>query len=230
MALLNVTVGGLFCGSVAELWPGRPTSGIQKDPVSGPQHLGLEGFDRDAQADLSVHGGPDKALHHYPAEHYLLWQAEGLMEAGTQPAAFGENISTEGMTEETACIGDIFTLGSATVQISQGRQPCWKLNAHTGHDTMAYLFQKTGRTGWYYRVLVPGKVEVGDPLTLLERLHPDLSVEMVTRARLTKKIASADAVRLSEIPELAENWRAAFGKMAAGNLNENTSARLTGKS
>jgi MOSC domain-containing protein YiiM len=148
------------------------------------------------------------------------------MTAGTVAAAFGENISTRGLTEENLCIGDILSLGSATVQISQGRQPCWKLGSHTGNAKMPYLFQKTGRTGWYYRVLETGVVSVGDMMTLLERPQPNWSVQKVTQARLTRRIQPSEAEVLAEMPELAEGWRDAFAKMAMGNTTEDISARL----
>ncbi len=223
-------IDGVFVGAVQDRWPGKPPSAIQKDPVAGAQDIGPHGFFRDAQADLAVHGGADKAIHHYAFDHYAAWQAEGLVTQGTAAAAFGENISTVGMTEDTLCIGDILRLGSATVQISQGRQPCWKLGLHTGQDKMPYLFQKTGRTGWYYRVLDGGAVAVGDTIGLIDRPQPDWTVRRVTQARLTKRIDPDDAAQLAAMPQLAEGWRAAFAKMAAGQLREDTSSRLDGPS
>lgn len=225
---LSSIVEGLFVGKVADRWPGKPPSAIQKDPATGPQDIGVHGFVRDAQADLEVHGGADKAIHHYAFDHYAAWQLEGCIPGGTKPAAFGENISTTGLTEDTLCIGDILKLGSATVQVSQGRQPCWKLGLHTGQEKMPYLFQKTGRTGWYYRVLDVGVVSVGDTITLAERPQPDWTVRRVTQARLTKRIAPAEAIQLADMPELADGWRAAFAKMAAGQMREDTSGRLDG--
>ncbi|MFV2052345.1 MOSC domain-containing protein [Aliiroseovarius sp. YM-037] len=219
-------VQGVFVGRATARWPGRPPSAIHKSAVDAPQSLGLHGFENDQQADLAVHGGAEKAVHHYAGDHYAAWQAEGLMKPGTHPAAFGENISTVGLVEEDVCIGDIFRLGRALVQVSQGRQPCWKLNAHTGHDNMAYQFQKTRRTGWYYRVLEVGKVAVGDQISLIERPQPKWSVAEVTHLRLTKRVSPADAAVLGDMPELATGWRTAFARMADGTLDEDTSKRL----
>ena len=224
--ILSATLNGVFVGRIVDRWHGRPSSAIHKLAVDGPQTVTKVGLDTDAQADLNVHGGPDKAVHHYAADHYASWQSEGLLPQGTLPAAFGENLSTFGMNEETLCIGDILTAGSATLQISQGRQPCWKLNEYTGQKTMAYQFQKTGRTGWYYRVLEPGIIQVGDKITLTLRPCPDWSVAKVTRARLTKRIAAEDAAHLSRLPELASGWRDAFSKMSKGQLDEDTGKRL----
>lgn len=220
------SVSGLFTGQIADRWEGRPPSAIQKTAVKGSQQISKLGFVQDHQADLAVHGGVDKAIHHYAADHYDAWQREGLLPTGSVPAAFGENISSFGLTEEIVCIGDVFQLGTARVQISQGRQPCWKLNAHTGHNKMAYRFQKTGRTGWYYRVLENGCAEVGDEITLIERSNPDWSVYAVTQARLTKNVTAEAAKALSNLLDLAEGWRTAFAKMALGDFAENTKPRL----
>lgn len=225
---LSSRIDGLFVGKVMDRWPGKPPSAIQKDPATGRQDIGVHGFVLDAQADLEVHGGTDKAIHHYAFDHYAAWKSEGLIPRGTQPAAFGENISSIGLTEDTLCIGDILKLGSATVQISQGRQPCWKLGLHTGQEKMPYLFQKTGRTGWYYRVLDEGAAAVGDNIALVERLQPDWTVRKVTQARLTKRILPEDAAQLADTPELAAGWRHAFAKMAAGQISEDTTRRLSG--
>ncbi|WP_281995485.1 MOSC domain-containing protein [Ruegeria faecimaris] len=223
---LSANIDGIFVGAVKDCWEGKPPSAIQKDRVDGRQLITSLGFSEDAQADLTVHGGEDKAIHHYAFDHYSAWQAEGLIAPGTLPVAFGENISTTGLTEENLCIGDILSLGTAVVQISQGRQPCWKLGLHTGHKEMPYQFQKTGRTGWYYRVLEPGEVGSGDRITLVERLNPNWSVLAVTRARLTRRILPEDAEVLSQMKELAQSWRQAFCRMAEGNAIEYTSARL----
>ncbi|KAB7615405.1 MOSC domain-containing protein [Amylibacter sp. SFDW26] len=225
---LSVPIKGIYFGAVQNRWEGKPPSAIQKDWVDGVQEITPLGFLGDAQADLEVHGGLDKAIHHYAADHYVAWQTEGHMPKGTLPAAFGENISTLGMTEEDTCIGDIFSMGTAEVQISQGRQPCWKLGSHTQNTKMPYLFQKLGRTGWYYRVLKVGHVASGDMITLLERPEPEWTVKRVTNARLTRRVSAEDATKLAELSVLAEGWRAAFAKMADGQKSEDTTARLNG--
>ncbi len=219
-------IEGLFVGPARERWPGKPASAICKTAAEGPQSLTLTGFEMDQQADLTVHGGPQKAVHHYAADHYADWQAEGMIPTGTRPAAFGENISTHGLRETEVCIGDIFRLGTALVQISQGRQPCWKLNLHTEKDQMAHLFQKTLRTGWYYRVLEAGIVSQGDVIQLIERPQPEWSVATVTHARLNGQTARRTAKELAQLSELATGWRKAFARIAEGNLNEDTSKRL----
>ncbi|MEP1230707.1 MAG: MOSC domain-containing protein [Litorimonas sp.] len=225
---IQTQIDGVFFGKISPLWENKPPSAIHKTSVKGPQKLEKHGFTGDNQADLEAHGGEHKAVHHYPAEHYAKWIQEGEVAQGTIPAAFGENISTRGFTEDILCIGDVFQIGSATVQISQGRQPCWKLNSYTGNKKLAFLFQKTGRTGWYYRVLDAGMVSPLDMISLIDRPNPDWSVEFVTRARLTRQISVENAHHLSELSELAPSWRRAFKKMSKNDYTEDTNARLKG--
>ncbi|WP_299842503.1 MOSC domain-containing protein [uncultured Roseovarius sp.] len=225
---ISARIDGLFIGKVEHRWNGRDPSAIGKRAVSGLWQIDENGFVEDAQADLENHGGYDKAIHHYAADHYPSWISEGEIPERTLPAAFGENISSCGLTEETLCIGDILRLGTAVVQISQGRQPCWKVSVHTRNERMAYLFQKTGRTGWYYRVLENGKAGVGDDVKLIERAQPDWSVKRVTAARLTRRVSEEEAAALAVMPELAGGWRTAFAKMASGDRTEDTTRRLGG--
>jgi len=224
---LSATIEALFIGAVEDRWPGKPPSAIGKRRTEGRLEIGPTGFVRDEQADLEAHGGLEKAIHHYPGDHYAAWRDE-LGRDDLHAGGFGENLSTIGLTEETLCIGDVLSLGTATVQVSQGRQPCWKLAAHSGEERMAYLFQKTGRTGWYYRVLEPGHVKPGDAIALVERRCPGWTVKRVTLARLTRRIDAADAAVLARMPELYPGWREAFARMAAGLTDEDTSARLKG--
>lgn len=225
---LSSRIDGVFIGKILTRWKGREPSAIGKEIVSGPQEINELGFLADEQADLENHGGVDKAIHHYASEHYQDWVTEGAIPSETVPAFFGENIATFGMTETTLCIGDKLRFGTAVVQISQGRQPCWKVSEHTNNSKMAYLFQKTSRTGWYYRVIEPGNAGVGDLITLVERTQPDWSVAQVTAARLTRRVSQRDAEALAILPELAEGWRIAFARMAEGNKHEDTSSRLLG--
>ena len=226
---LRATIIGLYVGRSQQRWPGKPASAIGKQLVETAQHLDLTGFANDEQADLSVHGGAEKAVHHYAADHYPEWRSElGTVAEGFGPGRFGENIATLGLTEADLCIGDVLTLGSATVEISQGRQPCWKLNSHTGVSTMAKLFQETARTGWYYRVLKPGVVSIGDEIRRLECPNPGWTVERVTRARLTPRLAPDVAAALAALPRLAPGWADAFRRKAEREYSEDVTARLDG--
>lgn len=194
------------------------TSAIAKTPVAGPLHVGFLGIAGDEQADLTVHGGPDKAVHHYPRDHYPFWSerlgAHALLAA---PGAFGENISTEGIVEREACIGDRFRLGSALVEISQGRQPCWKLGHRFGEASVPAAVVKTRRSGWYYRVIEEGTLAAGDRLELVERPLPDWTVERVFGLLIggTGKREPAALRDLAAMEALAATWRVRAEKLLA---------------
>jgi len=207
-------IDGLFLGKVKTPWAGEEPSAIHKQRTSASVFLSSTGFVDDEQADLTVHGGEDKAVHHYAADHYPFWQSQFGSLPVLEPGGFGENISTLALTEAVVCIGDIFKLGAAVVQVSQGRQPCWKLNRHTDISRLAFEFQKSAKTGWYYRVLEEGHVQQGQTMQLLERPNPAWSVEKVTRVRQGKKVDIAVATALSQLPELANDWRTTFEKKA----------------
>ncbi len=219
----------LFTGKVESLWPGKAASAINKQMTAGRLDLQDHGFVDDRQADLKVHGGPEKAVHHYASEHMDFWR-QMFPDHGGQfvPGCFGENISTAGLHEDNLCLGDILSLGTARVQICQGRQPCWKLNEHTGITEMAAKFQKTACTGWYYRVLDNGVVTAGDDMSLLDRSHPQWSLKRLIKARFDPNLAVGDALELSQISDLSASWRQAFGRKSQSGFTENTDSRLLG--
>ena len=173
-----VAVDVLLAGKVRAYTRPGTRSAIDKQPLAGAVQIGELGLEGDEQGDLRVHGGIDKALHHYAFDHYARWRDElGPLPPLETPGAFGENISTRGLTEAEVCLGDRFILGSALLEISQGRQPCWKLNDRFGVADMARRVQTTGRSGWYYRVLRPGTARAGDMLALAERPHPGWTLQ-----------------------------------------------------
>ncbi|WP_283418949.1 MOSC domain-containing protein [Sphingopyxis sp. Geo48] len=200
----------------ARAFRGDEASAIAKTPVDGALRVGLLGIDGDEQADLTVHGGVDKAIHHYPRDHYDWWAGElgdhALLGA---PGAFGENISTEGLIESEACIGDRYRLGSALVEISQGRQPCWKLGHRFGIATVPATVVTTRRSGWYYRVIEEGRVAAGDALALVERPLPEWSVERVFHLLVGGAgKREPEALRaLAAMDALATSWRARAEKL-----------------
>ena len=143
-----------------EGWPDLRTgpwvSAIIKDRVDGPAFLTKTNVEGDAQGNPAAHGGVDKAaLGHYP-----LWLAELGLEM--PHGAFGENMTIEGLDEETVCLGDVYEIGEAVVQVSSPRSPCWKIARRWGIKTLTATVDKTGRTGWYHRVLTEGHIEAGD--------------------------------------------------------------------
>jgi MOSC domain-containing protein YiiM len=185
----------------------RWTTGFFKESVEGPVHLRTTNLDGDRQADLIHHGGPDKAVLAYSAEHYADWRQ--TMNILSLPfGAFGENFTVEGVSEADVCIGDIWQVGDeAVVQVSQPRQPCWKLARRWRIKSLALQVQQTGRTGWYFRVLKEGVVAAGMPMVLGERPHPDWTVERANRVMHSGKTNIAEALELAAIPLLSENWR-----------------------
>lgn len=214
----------------AALLPGSDhRSAIAKTPVTGPLMLGPHGFEGDQQADRRVHGGPEKAIHQYPRDHYPDWQAQiGAHPLLTAPGAFGENLSGTAMTEGDVAVGDIFRLGDALVQVSQGRQPCWKLNHRFGLRDMARRVQTSGRTGWYYRVLQPGRVTPGDPLELIDRLAPDWTIRRLWHVMYVDRMKLDDLAHMAALEVLAEGWRRHAARRVDSGQVEDWTARLEG--
>ena len=180
---------------------------MDKQPISGPVTLTPEGLEGDEQGDRTVHGGPDKAIHHYAWEHYATWQAElGDLPVLRQPGAFGENFSTTGMTEANLCWGDRVRVGSCLLELAQTRQPCWKLNTRFNNAHMARQVQTTGRTGWYWRVLEGGQVQAGDTVHLLQRPHPDWPLTRVLQVLYHQCLDSASLHALAQL-NLPPSWQ-----------------------
>ncbi|EFO31756.1 protein YiiM [Roseibium sp. TrichSKD4] len=229
MVDLSSSIAGLYSGQPEDRWPDRAPSAIRKSAVTGPISITTNGFASDQQADLSVHGGPDKALHFYCADHYQHWRdTYPDTDFDFAPGKFGENISAKALNEKNTHLGDIFRCGTALIQISHGRQPCWKLNLHTGIQTMAPSFQKTLKTGWYFRVLEEGVAETGDQLDLTDRPCPNWPLHEVIAARFNPRLDPEIAAQLAALPELAGVWRQAFEKKTNANFKEDTSRRLKG--
>lgn len=217
MKLLSLQVGrpAEHTSEVADGQDAVWVSGIWKSPVLGRLQLDLTNLDGDAQADLKNHGGLDKAICCYAAEHYPGWR--GTLEKSESEfpfGAFGENWTLAGMTEDMVCIGDTYTVGTARVQVSQPRMPCWKLGRRWERPGLPLEVSGSGRTGYYLRVLKPGEVGVGDALTLVERPLPLWTVASVNRAMYVDKDDAALAETLSRLPQLAEAWRRPFRRRA----------------
>jgi len=188
-------------------WKGRDvTTGIFKEPVSGPVILRRLDLDGDQQADLSVHGGPDKAAYAYPSEHYPYWKKE-LPGMDLPPGMFGENFTTEGLNEENTHIVDRFRIGGAIVTITQPRTPCYKLGIKFGRDEMVKRFLVSMRSGFYLRVLEEGRVEAGDAI---ERIHLDENEVAVADLNRVYVSGSADASllrRAASVEALSHGWK-----------------------
>jgi len=188
----------------------RPwVTGIFKTPVAEPVWLGHVNLDGDGQGDHKVHGGPDRAVNVYPAEHYPFWRHE-LGQPELAYAAFGENFTTMGQLESSVCIGDIYEVGDAVVQVTQPRLPCWKLARRFQLTDMAVRLRVSGRVGWHLRTLTEGKVAAGQPLLLVERPHQEWPIERAFGIIVNARRDRESARQLSRCPALSAYQQSAL--------------------
>src|SRR5205823_5987076 len=182
-------------------------SGYAKSPIRGCVRVRRENLDGDGQADLRHHGGPDMAVLAYPQEHYARWRDE-LRWPDVPYGAFGENFTVAGVTEGDACLGDAWRAGSALLQISQPRKPCRNISRFWRRPDLLRVVERTGRYGFYLRVLEEGVVEAGQEFRLVERPHPEWTVRRATEARRAVARSPAEARALLQLPVLGDDWRA----------------------
>jgi MOSC domain-containing protein YiiM len=205
-------------GVLASIQVGRPRVITERDPwvtsffkvpVTGRVRLNTNNLDGDEQADLSVHGGPDKAICVYSADHFSAWSTT-LHSANCGPGSFGENFSVSGLTEHTVFLGDVYQVGTSMVQVSQPRGPCWKLARRWRRMDLPRLVLKTGRTGWYFRVLQPGYVSTEQRLSLVDRPCAQWSIARVNEFSYAPVTLRDRAARraLADCAVLADTWRA----------------------
>ena len=208
MKLLSVNVG-----LPREIdWNGRIVrTSIFKKPVAGRLRVARLNVDGDQQSDLTVHGGPDKAVYAYPSEHYRFWRSE-LPSMDLAWGVFGENFTTDGLDEDTLHIGDRLRVGSAEFVVTQPRMPCFKLGIRFNRSDMVKRFLQSGRTGFYCAVLKEGEVAAGDSIELLERDKHNIPVADVVN--LYRGDASNQELlrRVSKLPSLPNSWREYFRK------------------
>ncbi|MFC5051129.1 MOSC domain-containing protein [Rubritalea spongiae] len=226
--ILNLQIGKIEtfqtpnCHSGAKKqWP----SAINKRTITGPATLTKNGVEGDEHADKQVHGGFAKAICVYPSEHLAFWESELGLEL--HPGNFGENLTLQNQLESNVCIGDIFQMGDAKVQITQPRQPCWKLAKFHGIKELALKVQETGRTGWYLRVLESGTVHAGTRITLLDRPSPIWSIAAANQLMHHDKTDFSSIEKLlTECPDLSASWRKTFAARLTKQTPESTKNRL----
>ena len=222
--MIITLVDALLIGGPKHFRADGTMSAMVRDPVDWPVRLRKLGFEGDQVADPAVHGGVDKAVHFYPAEHYPRWQAyfaqkdlapHALLDAA---GAFGENLNASGLTEEKVRIGDRFRIGSALVEVAPGRQPCWKIDHHFGMHGLTGAVISTGRCGLYFRVIEEGEVAPMDRIEQVEQARHDWTVERVFRLLIggghRGQGARAELVALAELATLAESWSQRAAKLA----------------
>jgi MOSC domain-containing protein YiiM len=183
-------------------------SGIIKTPIAGLVRVRTLDLDGDRQADLTVHGGIDKAVYAYPSEHYAFWEKELGEQLGW--GAFGENLTVEGVDETTINIGDQLGIGTAVVAISQPRLPCFKLAAKFQRDDMIKRFRDSRRTGFYLRVLREGELQAGDPIVILKQDRARLTIHEITEIYFSKNAERSRIKRALSVEALATSWRNHF--------------------
>src|SRR5438132_9490216 len=206
MKLLSVNVG---LPREVE-WRGRKVrTSIWKNPKKGRVEVARLNLAGDEQSDLSVHGGADKAVYAYPAEHYAFWRTE-LPDMDLSWGAFGENLTIEGLIESQAMIGDRILIGSAEFVVTQPRMPCFKLGIRFGREDMVKRFLRSGRTGFYLAVLREGEVGAGDRIELVARDELGVSIAEVTRLYVGEHPDHEALRRAIRVPALPASWRAHF--------------------
>ncbi len=198
-----------ICAGRAANFRGEETSAIAKQPVAGPVQIGTEGLEVDEQADRSVHGGPEMAVHLYPSDHHAFWREQiGQHTLLSEPGAFGSNLAVSGLTEAQVHIGDQFRFGSALLEVNQPRQPCWKIEHRFGVKKMVAAIIASGRCGWYFRVLEEGTAQAGDTLERVSLGASDWSVEQVFKAIIAGKGTQDELRELSLLESLSPKVRA----------------------
>lgn len=223
----------VLTGRVAPLGAVGVPSGMAKAPRSGAVRLGRNGLEGDEQADHRHHGGPEKAVLLYAAHHYDAWCRELAEVESARPVlaaagAFGENLLVAGLDEGTVCLGDVWSAGTALLEVSQFRQPCWKLNHRFGLRGMSRRVQESGRTGWYARVRQAGELAAGQELLLMARPLPDWPLARLWRLLYRDRLDMAEleqALRLEAIPA---GWRETLRRRRDSGRIETWQARLRG--
>lgn len=217
----------LRIGRAKPLGASGACSAIDKHRIDGACAAGPLGLDGDEQADRKNHGGPDKAIHAYAVAHLPTWADELPAQAACfRPGGFGENLVIGGASEADICLGDRWRIGSALVEVSQGRQPCWKLNLRFGVTDMARRVQESGRTGWYFRVIEPGDIAAGDKGALVARPHPAWTLTRTAHLLYHDRMNRNALAELAQLPGLPDNWRRLAEARLSSGRTEDWSRRL----
>ncbi len=192
------------------IWKGKTvTTGIFKEPVKVRVKVRFLNLDGDRQADLTVHGGLDKAIYVYPVEHYEYWRGE-LPEMELPWGMFGENLTTVGLLEDSVNIGDRFRIGTAEVMVTQPRMPCYKLGIKFGRANIVKQFLDSRLTGFYFSVLQEGEVGVGDVMELISRDENNVTVADITRLYVRQSNDLQMLHRAVQVKALPDSWRDYF--------------------
>lgn len=189
-------------------------SGFYKAPVAGPVRVGRLNLAGDGQADLNAHGGPDRPILAYCAQHYDRWREERVIQGDAPYGSFGENFTVSGLHESEVCIGDRYAVGPVRLEVSQPRQPCWKLARRWRNSQLPALVIRYERGGWYLRVLEEGTVEAGMPVELLDRPFPQWTIARANHLLHRGKEDPQACRQLGSCSPLSADWRRYLTKRA----------------
>ena len=206
--MTSATLVSIQRGRIAPLGPDGVPSGFVKLPVDSPIDVAALGLADDEQADLTVPGGPDMALYAYHACHYARWSADYPEHADKfVSGGVGENLTIDGWTEADLCVGDVHAIGSARLQVSRPRQPCFKFALRFGDNRLPKSMVRNGRAGWYYRVTETGTINAGDTVTLVDRPNPGFRFDRLVQIINFNDASDAELRTMAELPGLASKLR-----------------------
>lgn len=206
-------ITGLYIGKLEAFGPRGKPSGINKQAINRAI-LNELGFKGDHQADKRHHGGPERAVHQYALSSYAtLRNYCPTQQQDFVPGSIGENLSAPDMHDDTVCIGDIYQIGDAQLQVASPRMPCWKIDHKYGIPGLHKYIAKQAITGWYYRVLQEGELKVGDEITLLNRLNPELSVQRTMQIRERVDCTQSDIQMAARAEGLDREWKNRFNRL-----------------
>jgi MOSC domain-containing protein YiiM len=209
-------VSSVHVGRIAPLGPDDVPSGFVKTSIDGEARVGLLGIEGDEQADLTVHGGPEKAVYAYALSNYPLWRADFPDLAPNFGAgSVGENLAVKGLAEADLCVGDAHAIGSVLLQVCQPRQPCFKFALRFEDQRLPAAMRLNGRSGWYYRVLQEGVLKADDELILHDRPHPEFKFTRLLEAITRRNASREEAAAYAKLDGLASQWREHFAERAA---------------
>ena len=190
------------------------TSAIRKEPVDGQMWAGREGLSGDHQYDRKSHGGPERALLMYSADHYPHWRSEWGRK-DVSPGAFGENLTVSGLNEDTACVGDIYRIGEVRIEVSSPRTPCRNLARRHGLPDLVKTIVLNQRSGWYLRVLREGWLEAGMEVALADRPYPQWTIRRAATVKRLRTDLREEAALLAECAALQTEWRMKLREIAS---------------
>lgn len=209
MVLVSIQVGAARDYAPVEAATGLQRawrSAIFKTPVAGPIRLELFGLEGDIQVDRRHHGGPHRALLAYSAENYARWREDPSLPQFPF-GAFGENLTVTGLDETSVCVGDVYRIGPVRVEVSQPRQPCANLARRWLRPDLPERVRRTGRSGWYLRVLQPGMIEAGQSIERELRPHPAWSIARASEVMQARLERREEAAELAGLEALSPGWR-----------------------